>query len=66
MEDVRRYADAVGASPSSIVQRATKLGGGAWPRWQAGKGSPTLKTVDAIRQYMDDNPPPAVDGEDAA
>ncbi|MBF9042980.1 XRE family transcriptional regulator [Rhodobacterales bacterium HKCCE4037] len=59
MNDVREYAQSMGVSPSTVVQNATKLGGGAWSRWEAGTGSPTLKTVDQIRKYITENPKPS-------
>ncbi|MGV6840592.1 MAG: XRE family transcriptional regulator [Planktomarina sp.] len=65
LEDVRNYADACNMLPSTIVQRANAGGGAAWKKWETGKSSPTMRTVDRIRQYMADNPPPAK-AEDAA
>lgn len=68
MEKVRAYADALGVQPSTVVQRAAKLGGAAWAKWEAGDGSPTLRTADKILKYMQENPaplPPATAGGDA-
>lgn len=59
MEKVRTYADALGIQPSTVVQRAAKLGGAAWAKWEAGDGSPTLRTADKILKYMEENPVPA-------
>lgn len=62
MEKVRAYAGALGVQPSTVVQRAAKLGGAAWAKWEAGDGSPTLRTADKILKYMHENPasvPPA-------
>ncbi|WP_334061706.1 helix-turn-helix transcriptional regulator [Limimaricola cinnabarinus] len=57
MNDVRLYAEQMGVHPSTVVQRAAKVSGGAWARWEAGDASPTLRVADKIRQYMRDNPP---------
>lgn len=59
MEKVRTYADALGVRPSTVVQRAAKVGGVAWAKWEAGDGSPTLRTADKILKYMEENPVPA-------
>ncbi|WP_121068365.1 helix-turn-helix domain-containing protein [Chachezhania antarctica] len=56
MDMVRAYADALGVRPSTVIQRAAKLGGSAWSKWEAGDGSPTLKTADKIVKYMEQNP----------
>lgn len=56
MEEVRAYADALGVQPSTVVQRAAKLGGAAWAKWEAGDGSPTLRTADKILKYIKENP----------
>lgn len=58
MEKVRAYAGALGVRPSTVVQRAAKVGGVAWAKWEAGGGSPTLRTADKILKYMQDNPAP--------
>lgn len=58
MEQVRRYALALGVQPSTVVHRAAKVGGAVWARWEAGDGSPTLRTADKILKYMADNPAP--------
>lgn len=59
MEKVRAYAAALGVAPSTVVQRAAKLGGAAWAKWEAGDGSPTLRTADKILKYIEENPAPA-------
>jgi hypothetical protein len=59
--DVRAYADAFGVKPSTVVQRATKLGGAAWSRWESRTGWPTLKTSDEIYRYIDEHPAPEAD-----
>ena len=56
MEEVRAYADALGVQPSTVVQRAAKLGGAAWAKWEAGDGSPTLRTADKILKYIKEHP----------
>lgn len=58
MEMVRAYADALGVQPSTVVQRSAGLGGVAWARWEAGDGSPTMRTADKILKYIEDNPVP--------
>ena len=62
MQKVRAYADALGIQPSTVVQRAAKLGGAAWAKWESGEGSPTLRTADKILKYMMENPAPSEDG----
>lgn len=69
MEEIRAYAARLGNSPSTVIQKAGVGGGGTWSKWESGDGSPTLRTVDRLRQYMANNPP--LDGgqataEDAA
>lgn len=58
MELVRAYAGALGVRPSTVVQRAAQVGGVAWAKWEAGDGSPTLRTADKIMKYMEENPVP--------
>lgn len=65
LEDVRKYAQAFGVLPTTVVQRAGVGGGATWGRWESGKGSPTLATVDRLRRYMAENPPSG-DKADAA
>lgn len=60
MEQVRAYADALGVHPSTVVQRAAKLGGAAWAKWETGESSPTLRTADKILKYMKENPTPVL------
>ncbi len=59
-EKVHTYAAALGVKPSTVVQRAAKLGGAAWAKWEAGDGSPTLRTADMILKYMEENPAPVL------
>lgn len=59
LEKVRTYADALGIQPSTVVQRAAKLGGAVWAKWEAGHASPTLRTADRILKYIEENPAPA-------
>lgn len=65
MQQVRAYAKALGVEPTTVVQRAAKVSGAAWSRWDVGAGSPTLATADKILKYITDNPVPtvAVDAE---
>ncbi len=65
MDRVRAYADALGIHPSTVVQRAARIGGAKWAKWEAGEGSPTLRTADRILKYMEDNPPRADEGKAA-
>lgn len=58
MQQVRAYAKALGVEPTTVVQRAAKVSGAAWSRWDVGAGSPTLATADKILKYMTDNPAP--------
>ena len=57
MEQVRAYATRVGVKPSTVVQQAGCGGGTTWARWEAGDGSPTLRTADKILKFMAENPP---------
>lgn len=57
--EVRTYAARFGLKPSTVIQKAAAVGGATWRRWESGESSPTLHTVDKIRDYMADNPPPA-------
>jgi hypothetical protein len=63
MDKVRGYAGLVGVSPSTIIQRAAKLGGTTWSKWESGGGSPSMKTVDKILKYIADNPISDADAE---
>lgn len=56
LKEIREYADALGVQPSTVIQRAAKLGGAVWARWEAGNGSPTMMTADKIRRYIAENP----------
>lgn len=66
LKEVRSYADALGVQPSTVVQRAAQVGGLTWAKWEAGTGSPTLKTADKIRDYIKNNPVPVGGGDIAA
>lgn len=57
LKEVCAYAERVGLSPSTVIQRAGAGGGGTWAKWESGKGSPTLMTADRVRKYMIDNLP---------
>lgn len=61
MHQVRTYASALNIHPSTVIQRAARVGGNSWPKWESGKSSPTLKTADKILKYIADNPAPASD-----
>lgn len=64
--EVRAYARWFGITPSTVIQKAG-VSGGKWRRWEAGDSSPTLHTVDRLRAYMAENPPPVdMIAEDAA
>lgn len=56
MQKVRAYAAASGVEPTTIVQRAAKVSGAAWSRWDVGSSSPTLATADKILKYIAENP----------
>ena len=60
LSEIESYAAAVNLSPGTVVQYSTKRaqGGGAFSDWKAGKVSPTMATVDKVRAFMRDNPPP--------
>lgn len=58
LADVRAYAAACGLEPGTVVQRAGGVSGSSWGKWESGDGSPTLRTADRIRAYMQANPPP--------
>ncbi|OIQ42797.1 MAG: hypothetical protein BM560_01030 [Roseobacter sp. MedPE-SWde] len=68
LEEMRAYAEAVGRSPQHILRQALGASWSQWKAWEEGQASPTLNTVDKIRQYMADNPSPCVapPAEDAA
>ena len=66
LEDIRAYASAIGKSPQHILRQALGASWSQWKAWVDGQSSPTLNTVDKIRQYMADNPAPTPVGEDAA
>ena len=60
MQKVCAYAKALGVEPTTVAQRAAKVSGAAWARWEAGAGSPTLATADKILKYIADNPAPEI------
>ena len=57
MQDIRAYAQSIGLSPGTIIQRSGCGNGGAWGKWERGDSSPTMVTADKLRAYMADNPP---------
>tara|TARA_R110002049_G_scaffold45609_9_gene133010 strand:- start:2513 stop:2734 length:222 start_codon:yes stop_codon:yes gene_type:complete len=63
LEKVRAYADALGVSPTTVVQRAKCGGGGTWSKWESGTGSPTMLNADKLLKYMAENPVPKSDAE---
>ncbi|MDE4302869.1 hypothetical protein PXK30_05215 [Phaeobacter gallaeciensis] len=58
LEEIAAYSAAVERSPQHILRQAIGANWRQWKAWQAGQSSPTLHTVDKIRQYMADNPVP--------
>ena len=63
MSEIRAYAARVGVMPTTVIQRAKAGNGSTWRRWESGDSSPTLQTVDRLRVYMAQNPPPAPEEE---
>lgn len=63
MTYIRSYAKALGVHPSTVIQRAAKLGGATWAKWEAGGSSPTLLTSDKILNYIKENPIPEAEVE---
>lgn len=61
IQSVRSYADALGITPSTVTQRAAGVGGSTWVKWERRTSFPTLKTVDKILNYIEENPAPAPD-----
>lgn len=61
MQQVRTYAGASNIHPSTVIQRAAKVGGNSWARWDAGTSSPTMMTADKILSYIDEHPAPEID-----
>jgi hypothetical protein len=67
LNDMKAYADEVGRSPQHILRQSVGASWLQWKAWVDGQSSPTLNTVDKIRKYMAENPPPdAEQAEDAA
>jgi hypothetical protein len=66
MDSVRAYAAQLGVMPTTVVQRAKCGGGSTWAAWEAGASTPTHKTTDRLKAYMQANPRAAVQVEDAA
>lgn len=63
MQEIRAYALALGVQPTTIVQRAAKVSGSSWSKWESGDVSPKHSTTDKILKYIADNPVPEVDAE---
>jgi len=63
MNKVRGYACALGVSPSTVIQRAAKLSGATWSKWESGAGSPNMNTADKILKYIAENPVPEAEAE---
>lgn len=59
LEDMRAYAHAVDRSPQHVLRQAIGASWSQWKAWEKGQASPTLNTVDRLRAYMAENPPPA-------
>jgi len=57
ISEIRAYATRVGVMPTTVIQRAKAGNGSTWRRWESGDSSPTLQTVDRLRNYMAENPP---------
>ena len=65
MTQVRDYAIRCGVKPATVVYWAG-FAGNAWTRWEGGESSPTLRTLDKVRAYIAENPPPEDVREGAA
>lgn len=57
VEEIRRYADARGVKPATVLQVAAGLSGTVWRKWETGEAACTLPIADRIRLYMAANPP---------
>ncbi|MCZ4268998.1 helix-turn-helix transcriptional regulator [Rhodobacteraceae bacterium G21628-S1] len=57
IHEISLYAQRTGRTPSTVIQKAG-VSGGKWRKWESGESSPTLNTVDRLRKYMAENPPP--------
>ena len=57
LRDIETYAAAMGRQPQRVLRDAIDASWGTWSRWKDGKASPTVKTVDRLRQWMRENPP---------
>ncbi|MCG7623214.1 XRE family transcriptional regulator [Epibacterium sp. Ofav1-8] len=66
MKDVRFYASCFGIKPATVIQKAGAGGGATWKRWVRGESSPTQRTLDKVRAYIAENPPPESERKRAA
>jgi len=57
LAEIEAYAAACGLKPTTVVQRAGRLGGATWAKWQAG-ASCSMRIAERIRRYIADNPAP--------
>ena len=65
VSEVVAYAQALGVTPGTVVQRAGCGNGSTWNRWLASRG-PSLRTVDKLLKYMADNPVGLADAQPIA
>jgi len=56
INEIEEYATAFNVLPNTVLKRAANLSGRTWKLWKSGKSTPTFKTAERIRQYINDNP----------
>lgn len=57
INEISAYARQTQQTPQRILRAAIGAGWGTWSAWLEGVATPTLRTVDRVRQYMAENPP---------
>lgn len=52
MQEIQDYAEAHGIKPATVLQKAAGLSGRTWEQWVSGKSSPTVRTVEKVRFFI--------------
>ncbi|RAP39463.1 hypothetical protein BYZ73_20410 [Rhodovulum viride] len=63
--EIEAYAAACSKTPQKVLRDAIGANWGQWDSWKSGDGSPTMKVVDRLRDYMLAHPAPASTGDAA-
>jgi hypothetical protein len=58
IKEIEAYCAKTGLQPQQVLRRSLQSSWGVWAEWKAGTTSPTLRSADRVRDWMQENPEP--------